>query len=198
MPRFGPLLVALLVPVLLTACYPVHTVAPVQPQQDAYLLRSIEVEPRVQTVSVPKVEHSWASYVTARVDVMIRKGPGKSYKGCGHLPKGNAADLIECQGNWCKIRYNGQEGWSHSRYLDFHSRELRSQAPVQQVVEPGYRVDYVVPLNSPASYGGAPVSYYPSYYGYPPAYGPAGHGKPVVYWSTRPPLAQGAWWERLP
>lgn len=193
MPRFGFLLTALVAPLLLTACYPVQQPAPVVPPQEVYLLRTVEVEPRVQTVSVPSVERRWHSFVTARVDVMIRKGPGKSYQGCGHLPKGRSADLIECQGDWCKIRYNGQEGWSHSRYLNFHSNEIQSHRPAQQVVDPGYSVNYVVPMQSGAS-SCAPNAIYCVWR--PTGYQATGQSAPVVNWVPRPPLPQGAWWER--
>lgn len=203
MPKFGPVLVALAASLLLSACVPVSTTPSAKLHQDAYLLRSIEVEPRVQTVTVPSIEARVDSYVSARVDVMIRKGPGKSYQGCGHLPKGRLAELIDCQGDWCKIRYKGQEGWSHSRYLNFHRPEIQSQAPVQQVVEPGYRVDYVVPLRSKAAACGVNASYCiwrPTGYqatGYQaPGYQVTGQTAPVVYWSPRPPVPQGAWWEQ--
>lgn len=185
MPRIVLPSVVLVAVLSLAGCY--APVAPIQEPQPTYTVQTVQVEPQVRTVSVPTTYRSQEPYVTARVDVMIRKGPGKSYQGCGHLPKGASAELLDCKGNWCKIRYEGQEGWSHQNYLNFYSHQVQEQVITQQVVEPGYSVNYVLPTQSyPA---------YPQTYVTPPS---QGYYKPISLPklpSYTPARVGGAWWE---
>ncbi len=185
MPRlaFSPLV--LLSVLSLAGCY--APTAPVEVPQQVYAVQTVQVDPQVRTISVPTTVSTQESHVSARVDVMIRKGPGKSYQGCGHLPKGQTAELLDCKGNWCKIRYKGQEGWSHQRYLNFHAKRVEEQVVTQQVVDPGYSVNYLVPTQP--------------YYRYPQSY--SAPTTPVYYRpislpklpAREPVRIGGAWWE---
>jgi uncharacterized protein YraI len=56
------------------------------------------------------------SYVTA--DVNQRTGPGVQYSAVRTLPQGTAVELEGCQGSWCRISYNGDDGWIAARYLN--------------------------------------------------------------------------------
>lgn len=79
---------------------------------------------------------SIGSLVSAKEDVFIRTGPGKKYEGCKFIPKGQTATLLGCQGNWCQVNYQGQDGWSHKRYLTelAHYETLPTQVVYSQPV----------------------------------------------------------------
>lgn len=169
MPRIFFSLVALVALLGLAGCYAPY--GPVQQPSNGYVLQSVQVEPQVRQVVVPAPTYS-GEFVSARADVMMRAGPGKSFKGCGHLPKGHTADLLECKGQWCKIRYRGQEGWSYQAYLNFYSNSTEANVVTQQVVDPGYSVNYVVPTQPTYGYSQAPVYHRPGpYSAVPQGYG---------------------------
>lgn len=188
MPRFLQSSLALLALLGLAGCY--APVVPVQApyngyavQNSGYIVQSVQVEPEVRTVSVPVTQPSYDAFVSARVDVMIRKGPGKSYKGCGHLPKGHTAELLDCKGDWCKIRYQGQEGWSHQNYLKFYAKEAPTQVVTEQVVSPGYSVNYLVPSQPYYGYPQTPAYYQPVRTLLAPFSQPASYGR--GWWEPR-------------
>lgn len=55
--------------------------------------------------------------VTARSGLNVRSGPGSGYRSLGALENGANVTTIAERGSWRKIRFNGREGWVHSRYL---------------------------------------------------------------------------------
>lgn len=55
----------------------------------------------------------------AVTDLNIRSGPANNYSVLGVIPGGETAILDGCiqDGTWCKVSYDGVEGWSYAPYL---------------------------------------------------------------------------------
>jgi len=49
----------------------------------------------------------------------MRSGPGIRFRRVGSIPAYSCRVRVTgpCVGNWCKVRYRGQRGWAHTRYL---------------------------------------------------------------------------------
>lgn len=62
---------------------------------------------------------SAATRASATADLNIRTGPGPEYNSVGVIPGNHQAMILGCiQGSlWCKVSYNGTEGWAYSKYL---------------------------------------------------------------------------------
>lgn len=60
-----------------------------------------------------------AMEANAATDLNIRSGPANSHTVLGVIPGGEAATLEGCieDGTWCKVSYDGIEGWSYAPYL---------------------------------------------------------------------------------
>lgn len=56
---------------------------------------------------------------SAATDLNIRSGPANNYSVLGVIPTGKTATLDGCieDGTWCKVSYDGVEGWSYAPYL---------------------------------------------------------------------------------
>lgn len=62
----------------------------------------------------------WAStQVQAVTDLNLRTGPGPQYEIASVIDAKGAVDLQGCleQSNWCKVSYEGTEGWAYGEYL---------------------------------------------------------------------------------
>ncbi|MEJ5301299.1 MAG: TIGR04211 family SH3 domain-containing protein [Thermodesulforhabdaceae bacterium] len=62
------------------------------------------------------------SYVTDRVDIQFRTGPGTSHKLIGTLTPGISVEVKKEQGGWCLVvpkegPFSGKEGWVHKRHI---------------------------------------------------------------------------------
>ena len=55
----------------------------------------------------------------AATDLNIRSGPGPQFDVVGVIPGGSQAGVDGCLAelSWCKVMYDGVEGWSYSDYL---------------------------------------------------------------------------------
>ncbi len=55
----------------------------------------------------------------AATDLNIRSGPANNYSVLGVIPTGKTATLDGCieDGTWCKVSYDGVDGWSYAPYL---------------------------------------------------------------------------------
>ncbi len=55
----------------------------------------------------------------AATDLNIRSGPGPQFSVVGTIPGGAQTNVDGCLAelNWCKVMYDGVEGWSYSDYL---------------------------------------------------------------------------------
>lgn len=56
---------------------------------------------------------------TAVTDLNIRSGPGPHYDIVGVISGSDEATVDGCieESNWCKVMYNGAEGWAYGAYL---------------------------------------------------------------------------------
>lgn len=62
----------------------------------------------------------WAgAQVQAVTDLNLRAGPGPQHEIIGVISKDGAVKLDGCleQSNWCKVGYDGSEGWAYGEYL---------------------------------------------------------------------------------
>lgn len=59
------------------------------------------------------------SNATAFADLNIRTGPGPMYEITGYVPVDGAVQVEGCiEGSmWCRVSYNGVDGWVYSEYL---------------------------------------------------------------------------------
>ncbi len=55
----------------------------------------------------------------AVTDLNLRAGPGPQYEVVGVIDAEAEADIVGClpEANWCKVTYDGQEGWAYGEYL---------------------------------------------------------------------------------
>ncbi len=60
-----------------------------------------------------------AASATATADLNIRSGPGPQYASIGFIAAGDSAEVEGCldASKWCRVSYNGVQGWSYSDYL---------------------------------------------------------------------------------
>lgn len=56
---------------------------------------------------------------TASTDLNLRMGPGPNFKIVDVIAGGDQAMVDGCiaESNWCKVSYNGNEGWAYGEYL---------------------------------------------------------------------------------
>lgn len=62
----------------------------------------------------------WAgAQVQAVTDLNLRAGPGPQHEISSVIAADGAVDLHGCleESNWCKVTYNGTEGWAYGEYL---------------------------------------------------------------------------------
>lgn len=61
----------------------------------------------------------------AVTDLNIRSGPANNYTVVGVIPSGGTAMLEGCvaDGSWCKVSFDGVEGWSYAPYLTVRAQE---------------------------------------------------------------------------
>jgi len=53
----------------------------------------------------------------ATSDVNVRSGPGVNYARVSVLNRGEAVNVVECQGSWCFVEQSGPDGWVSGHYL---------------------------------------------------------------------------------
>ena len=60
-----------------------------------------------------------ATSATAVTDLNLRAGPGPQYEIIGVIDAEAKASVDGCieESNWCKVTYDGQEGWARTRHL---------------------------------------------------------------------------------
>lgn len=105
-----------------------------------------------------------AAPATLDQDLFLRSGPGTNYGVIETMPAGAQVDATDCTVGWCRVAFDGREGYAGRAYLDL---ETAATPPVGQAVPfsaaardyPSYSYGYGYP---PYGYGG----YYPPY-GYP-------------------------------
>ena len=58
-----------------------------------------------------------AKPVTLSAETNLRKAPGTKSEAIGLMPKGAAVEVGECDSGWCKVTWDGQEGYAIARNL---------------------------------------------------------------------------------
>ena len=79
-----------------------------------------------------------ATQATAVTDLNLRAGPGPQHEIIGVIAGQDKADVEGCldASNWCKVNYDGQEGWAYGDYLTstFEDVQASVTAPEAEVV----------------------------------------------------------------
>lgn len=79
-----------------------------------------------------------ATQATAVTDLNLRAGPGPQHEIIGVIAGQDSADVEGCldASNWCKVNYDGQEGWAYGDYLTstFEDVQASVTAPEAEVV----------------------------------------------------------------
>ncbi len=111
-----------------------------------------------------------AKPVTLSAETNLRQAPGTNSAVVTLMPRGETVEVGDCDAGWCKVTWNGQDGYAISRNLG-----VASAAPAQRRVARRYANDGYVPVEPPTVYeDDGPVVYGPppGYYGYYPYRGP--------------------------
>ena len=58
-----------------------------------------------------------AKPVTLSAETNLRKAPGTKSEAIGLMPKGTEVEVGECDSGWCKVTWDGQEGYAIARNL---------------------------------------------------------------------------------
>ena len=77
-----------------------------------------------------------AKPVTLSAETNLRKAPGTKSEAIGLIPKGTEVEVGECDSGWCKVTWDGQEGYAIARNLGMivpgAPREAAAPRPAQQ------------------------------------------------------------------
>jgi uncharacterized protein YraI len=77
-----------------------------------------------------------AKPVTLSAETNLRKAPGTKSEAIGLMPKGTEVEVGECDSGWCKVTWDGQEGYAIARNLGMvvpgAPREANVTRPAQQ------------------------------------------------------------------
>ena len=66
--------------------------------------------------------------------VNMRKQPSKSAELREQVPVGSTVEVIEDQGQWCKVAYNGKIGWMMSNYVEYLNQDGQPDTDANGVV----------------------------------------------------------------
>lgn len=79
-----------------------------------YILLSLVIFTIIPAISAMAAQY----YVSQRMDITMRTGPGVSYKIMSMLPSGEGVTMVEYGKEWSKIQTaDGKEGWVLTRYM---------------------------------------------------------------------------------
>ncbi|MFY4774796.1 SH3 domain-containing protein [Metabacillus sp. RGM 3146] len=68
-------------------------------------------------VNVESSKKTKASVISDADGLRMRTGPGTNYSVAGTFPMGEKASVLDMNGSWVKVSYNGLEGWILSDYI---------------------------------------------------------------------------------
>ena len=111
-----------------------------------------------------------AKPVTLGAETNLRKAPGTKSEVVALIPKGETVEVGDCDVGWCKVTWNGQDGYSIARNLG----RATASAPRRRVVRRYADDDGYEPVGPPVVYEDGPIYGPPDYYGYYP--GPYWYG----------------------
>ena len=105
-----------------------------------------------------------AKPVTLGTGTNLRQAPGTNSTVVTLMPKGETVEVGDCDAGWCKVTWNGQEGYAIAR-------NLGAAPPPARRVARRYPNDGYVPVDPSTVYEDDGPVYYgppPVYYGYYP------------------------------
>jgi uncharacterized protein YraI len=109
-----------------------------------------------------------AKPVTLGAETNLRKAPGTKSEVVTLIPKGESVEVGDCDAGWCKVTWNGQDGYAIAR-------NLGPARAAQRRVARRYADDGYEPVGPPVGYEDGPYPIGPpAYYGYYPY--------PGAYW----------------
>lgn len=112
---------------------------------------------------------SQAPPAVVNTTVNLRQGPGTTYTVVGKIPAGSPVDVGNCNGQWCQVTWQGQNGFVIASSL---GQEGGDGGPPPPGAVAGGPPGYPPPPGYGGPVYGAPPPYYgPYYYGYGPYYG---------------------------
>jgi hypothetical protein len=101
---------------------------------------------RVKTLSLAAVALLFfagaASAATITNDLNLRRGPGTRYSVIDTMPAGSSVRLLSCGGSWCRVAWNGIEGYASRSYISGNRPVYAAAPPPAVVVGPGYGYGY--------------------------------------------------------
>ncbi len=105
-----------------------------------------------------------AKPVTLASETNLRATPGTSSNVVALIPKGETVEVGDCDAGWCKVTWNGNEGYAIGRNLGQAAPRTAQRRPARRYASDGY-----VPGPPPGEYyEDGPVVYGPPVYGYYP------------------------------
>jgi uncharacterized protein YraI len=96
-------------------------------------------------------------------DLNLRTGPGVQYPVVAAMPGGAAVDVMGCEGSWCRVAFNGTEGWASRAYMGIGGGVAATPGYAESYASGGYAPRYRYDADSYA-YGNSGPGYYT--YGY--------------------------------
>ncbi len=82
-----------------------------------------------------------ASAATITNDLNLRRGPGTRYGVIDTMPAGSYVRVLDCGGSWCRVAWNGTEGYASSNYIS-GGGPVYAAAPPPVVIGPRYDYGY--------------------------------------------------------
>ncbi|MBV9347768.1 MAG: SH3 domain-containing protein [Pseudolabrys sp.] len=125
---------------------------------------------------------AFAKTITLGAETNLRKAPGTTSEVVTLMPKGETVEIGECDAGWCRVTWNGNEGYAIQRNLGMvvpgapktAARRAPPRTQDYDDADDGVEVEY-----------GPGYAYGPGYvYGPPPYYG-GYYYRPRPYWGYR-------------
>jgi Bacterial SH3 domain len=108
-----------------------------------------------------------AKPATVAAEVNLRKAPGTDSEIITLIPKGTMVEVGACTNGWCKVSWNGQDGYSIATNLGLGPPPVRRRPPPDDYDYPPPPGTYGPPgyvVGPPVYYGYGPPAYYGPYY----------------------------------
>jgi Bacterial SH3 domain len=130
-------------------------------------------------VTILSVVWAQAKPIATSGETNLRKGPGTDTDILTLVPKGTTVEVGDCSNGWCKVSWNGQDGYVIARNLGMGPAPAPPGGPT---APPGY------PTAPPGYHYGPPMAYAP---------GPYVVGPRVIYPYPYRPFYRPYWgWRR--
>jgi len=85
-----------------------------------------------------------AAPAVVQTDLTLRSGPGPRYAAIATLPAGTTVDVRTCTSRWCRVAFEGGQGFANRAYLAFGSAAVvpgYEYGPDYGYYDPGYYGD---------------------------------------------------------